>query len=141
MKPRILLLLALAIVLQACGGTPKKAAVAAAEPGLAKDGHFRVSLTWLTELKAETYLQAKLRFSVPSGAAVTEVKDLKFDPWMPSMGHGTVTDEQTLTLEAGQADTILVDRVYFIMGGAWDVRLDATVNGQADSATLSVEVP
>ena len=109
--------------------------------GSSKEAVYVAKLDWQTPLKSETALTAMLSFTGPDGNAAQTVENIVFTPWMPTMGHGTSTVNQKISLVPGTTNTYLVEGVYFIMGGDWEIRLTATVNGRKDSANLPVHLP
>ncbi len=106
----------------------------------ASQGGFTARLTWHDGLIAsERYLTAKVVFLSGSGSAATEVQDVTFIPTMPSMGHGTAMDEQSIA--GAEKGVVTVENVYLIMGGTWDIAVTATVDGKRDTVHFKVEVP
>jgi YtkA-like len=101
---------------------------------------FGVTWSWDTAVKAETFVNAEVTFITPEGKAPDSVVDIEIDPWMPSMGHGTATDDQQISPVIGSPGKFKIKGIYFIMGGPWEIRLKATVNGSADRAALKVGV-
>ena len=109
--------------------------------GSSKEAVYVAKLDWQTPLKSETALTAKLSFTGPDGSAAQTVENIVFTPWMPTMGHGTSTVNQKISLVPGTTNIYLVEGIYFIMGGDWEIRLTATGNGRKDSANLPVYLP
>ena len=112
---------------------------ASVESVLASGRLFSVALEWNTPLVAEDYLDATLRFTEPNGAPAEEISAVEFIPEMPSMGHGTVMDEQTVT--ATGVGVFHIAKIYLIMGGEWVITVKAKINGKADTALITVQVP
>ena len=111
-----------------------------AEGILSKAGHFVVKLEWPGGAKAEQYIQARLAFATASRVRPDSVTGIVFDPQMPSMGHGTATEDQVITAVGDSVWDFKVDGVYFIMDGPWEINVTAVVNGQLDTAAIPVEV-
>ncbi len=111
-----------------------------AEGILSKGGHFVVKLTWPEGAKAEQYIKARLAFATAARFRPETVSGIVFDPQMPSMGHGTATEDQVVSAVGESVWDFQVDGVYFIMGGPWEINVTAVVNGQLDTAAIPVEV-
>jgi hypothetical protein len=107
---------------------------------LSRAGHFAVKIEWPAGAKAEEYIKARLTFATGARLKPASVTGIVFDPQMPSMGHGTVTDDQVLTSVGDSGYEFQVAGVYFIMGGPWEIDVTAIVNGQMDTAAVPVEV-
>lgn len=105
-----------------------------------KNGRFVVLLEWQTPLEAEAYLKANLTFADASRKLPASVADVSFEPWMPSMGHGTAMDDQTITKDAASPHIFAVNDAYLIMGGEWEIKVTATVNGVPDTAYVAARV-
>lgn len=110
------------------------------EGNTSKNGNFVVVLAWQSELLAEEYLNAKLTFADSLRLLPLTVTDVAFEPWMPSMGHGTTMDDQRVSEDAEAANVFLVKDAYLIMGGEWEIRVTATVNGVRDVALIKAWV-
>lgn len=108
---------------------------------LSRNQKFIAKLDWASNPKAEDYLKVFITFSTANRMAPSSVSDVIFEPQMPSMGHGTATDDQIVTADASLAYVYRVDGIYFIMGGPWEIRLTATVDGSIDTAVIPVDVP
>lgn len=106
-----------------------------------KNSKFVAKLEWLSGPKAEDYVKAKLTFALADRSAPKAIKDIKFDPQMPSMGHGTSTIDQKIELDATIPYVAVVDGIYFIMGGPWEIRVTATVDDATDTVAIPVDVP
>ena len=141
MKFNELILLSLLGIGSSHCGSKASADTAMNTDGSSKEAIYVAKIDWQTPLKSETLLTAKLSFTGPNGAAVQTVENIVFTPWMPTMGHGTSTLNQKISLIPGTTNTYLVEGIYFIMGGDWEIRLTATVNGRTDSANLPVHLP
>lgn len=111
------------------------------EGTISKKGHFVAKLDWLSNLKAETFVHAQISFATKNRQKPRSVKNIIFDPQMPSMGHGTSTEDQRMTQDNELTYVFKVDDIYFIMGGQWEIRVTATVDDVDDMATFPVEVP
>ncbi|MGE0174944.1 MAG: hypothetical protein AB7T49_19280 [Oligoflexales bacterium] len=107
---------------------------------LSKNKKFATSLEWVSEPKAESYVSARLTFILPDRKIPETVSNIVFDPQMSSMGHGTSTADQTIRQSESATNVFIVDHIYFIMGGSWEIRLTAKVNGSSDTVTIPVEV-
>ena len=55
--------------------------------------------------------------------------------------HGTAMKDQKIIPVAGQVGRFTIDGIYLIMGGPWDIRVTAKVNGSVDTATVAVTAP
>ena len=66
------------------------------------------------------------------------------DIWMPDMGHGSApTQTQRVLNERGEPlpGVYRVNNIYFVMGGAWDVRLKLKeADGKEEMQILKVEI-
>jgi hypothetical protein len=105
------------------------------------NNNFMAHLKWTTEIKAENLVSAQLTFAKLNRTAPESVKELVFDPQMPSMGHGTSVADQVLTPEVGKNYIVNVEGIYFIMGGPWEIIVTADVDGVKDTVTFPVQVP
>jgi hypothetical protein len=86
-------------------------------------------------------VSAKLTFLASNGLPAQSVSNIKFNPWMPSMGHGTSTADQRITAVTGTTNEFLVTGIFFSMGGDWEIQVTATVDGTTDQAAIAVSVP
>lgn len=103
--------------------------------------HYTAKLDWQSPLAARTPVSAKLTFLASNGLPAQSVSNIKFNPWMPSMGHGTSTADQRITAVSGTSNEFLVTGIFFSMGGDWEIQLTATVDGTIDQAAIAVSVP
>lgn len=101
---------------------------------------FGLTWSWVSPVKSEQLLEAEFTIVPPTGQSLSSVENLKIEPWMPSMGHGTSTRDQKISPVDGQLGKFKVSGIYFIMAGPWEIRLTATVNGTPDKAFLKVQV-
>jgi hypothetical protein len=101
---------------------------------------FGVTWSWLTPVKAETFVDAEFTVTGPAGLTLATVSEVQITPWMPSMGHGTSTADQEITPLAGSPGKFRVRGMYFIMGGPWEIKLAATVDSVKDRASIKVLV-
>lgn len=101
---------------------------------------FGLAWSWVSPVKSENLLEAEFTIVPPPGQSLISVENLKIEPWMPSMGHGTSTRDQKLLPVGDQLGKFKVSGIYFIMAGPWEIRLTATVNGTPDKASLKVQV-
>ena len=122
-------------------GSPAPGAWPQGEGSSAKSGAFAVKLIWDSPVTANAYLRARLLFLGKDHRPAQSVSLTTFDPRMPAMGHGTDTQDQKFLPVPDHPDQAQVEQVYFIMGGAWEVTVAATVDGVADVAKVHVEVP
>jgi hypothetical protein len=111
------------------------------EGQVSKGGKFIVKLEWLSDAKAERFVKARLTFATPQRTKASSVSAIIFDPQMVSMGHGTSVKDQVISAEANSKHILTVDKVYFIMGGPWEIRVTAEVDGAIDTATINVDIP
>jgi|GEM_PF-588330 len=123
-------------------GTPPVKLTGDAEGVMSKAGHFVVKLDWPDGAKAEQYIKARLAFATADRFRPETVTDIVFDPQMPSMGHGTATEDQVISAvgDGRPAWEFQVDGVYFIMDGPWEINVTAVVNGLMDTAAIPVDV-
>ena len=105
------------------------------------NGKFIAHLKWTSEIKAEDFVSVQLTFAKLNRTAPNSVKDLVFDPQMPSMGHGTSVLDQVFKPEDGKHYVINGEGIYFIMGGPWEIIVTAIVDGVKDTVTFPVQVP
>lgn len=101
---------------------------------------FRVIWNWESEPKAETKVRASFTLSPYQEAVPSSFTQVEVEPWMPSMGHGTYTDEQKLTPIADRPGAYQVEGLYFIMGGPWEIKVSASLSGIRDVARIRVNV-
>ena len=100
------------------------------------------SLSWDTALSSDAENRATLRFwDKASGTAAGPYRDVDgevaFVLWMPAMGHGS----SPVTITPQGAGVYSATRVYFIMPGAWDVRVEIKKNHQLfEQTSLSVNL-
>ena len=107
----------------------------------AKQGKFVVKLDWLSGPKSEDFVKARLTFATTQRAVPSTVSDVVFNPQMPSMGHGTSMDDQTIAADESSTNVFIVDGIWFIMGGPWEILVTAKVDGISDTAAIPVDVP
>lgn len=86
-------------------------------------------------------VSALFTLRLPDSSIPKSVTEMDIDPWMPSMGHGTYRGDQKITAIDPALGLFRVDGLYFTMGGPWELRIDATVNGTKDRVLLSVGIP
>jgi hypothetical protein len=102
---------------------------------------FRLQWTWDVSPTAETYISATMGIQSPDGTPYEGIiRDVRLTPWMPSMGHGTYTDELTVTPIPDEAGKFRVEGLYFIMGGPWEIKISAMIGEVKDTARLEVNV-
>lgn len=75
-----------------------------------------------------------------------ELKDrVTVDLWMPSMGHGSApTLIEPFKDENGQVvpNKYLARKLYFIMGGEWDIKVTLTAfDGASETASFKILIP
>ncbi len=97
--------------------------------------------TWTSALVALGSVKAQFTVRLPDNSVPQKVSDIEIDPWMPSMGHGTYRGDQKVTSTDPATGSFEVQGLYFTMGGPWELRIDAVVNGVKDRALLSVDIP
>ncbi len=105
-----------------------------------KKSQFKVNLTWEKGPVADKFSTAKLLFFDKNDASLKGVKMISFVPDMPSHGHGTSMDDQKI-VSGKEPNEIRVENVFFVMGGPWVITVTAEINGQTDTAEVSVDVP
>ena len=110
------------------------------ESTLSSNKIFGIKWTWDSKPRAETPASAVFQVVTPEGGTPESVTDIGIDPWMPSMGHGTFKDDQKITQVTSSPSTYRIDGLYFIMGGPWEIRVSATVNGSKDQAGIKVDI-
>lgn len=107
-----------------------------------KNGVYRIDVEWLSGPDFENEdNRCRLVFLTADGKPATDTVVLDFRPWMTSMGHGAPMIDLALNLEEGRSDAMLVQGLMFTMGGAWDLKIDAKIDGQRDQAVFPVDVP
>lgn len=136
---KFLSILVVVFALVSCGKSKDKAEFA---PYSAQSANelFSVELGWLVGPTAKEYNTAALLFKNTNHANANTVTNIVFDPQMPSMNHGTHTDDQEIVQNPDTTDAFTVNGVYFIMGGPWVVNITATVDGVRDTASIPVDV-
>jgi hypothetical protein len=99
-------------------------------------GSFAVKASWLTRVNELEYESVFLTFHDPkTGEPIPMEPQLFFDPQMPSMGHGTATEEQTFTF-GEESTSVLVKNVFFIMGGDWTITLTGQPVGRDEDTAF-----
>jgi hypothetical protein len=78
-----------------------------------------VDLQWVNGPKESEEGIFQLKFWNQSGVAVDPEKSLSVILWMPDMGHGS----SPVTLQKTALGAYTVSKVYFIMSGAWEIRV------------------
>ncbi len=130
-----------------CGRPDKKHAKNPESLQLADDvtrksdkGHYYMSVHWTTTPVAEQELTAVLSFFLNEDRSkpATSVQITKFLPWMPSMNHGGSKEHTLRQLAPNQIE---VSEIYFTMGGLWELRTKAVVDGVEDQLYWSLELP
>jgi YtkA-like len=124
-----------------CSSRGSKLSPVTSDASSSRNQVYATRLEWQTPLKSGTAVTARFTFTDKTGVAAQSVESFTVKPWMPSMGHGTYTGDQKIALVAGTTNVYDVSGIYFTMGGTWELQISATVNGQGDSANISVEVP
>lgn len=156
MKNIIYLLLAASLPLvTACGSNnddesqphpPPPTATSQGEADLLRAGYtysgnkeFAVRWQWLSEVRAQQLIDARMSFVDANGLAASSISGVTVEPWMPSMGHGTAMDDQVISQEDNA--TFLVKGIYLIMGGPWEIKINAALGQRRDTALIAVRVP
>ena len=99
-------------------------------------------LTWKGEVSDEVENAFSFRIwnkitSRPEGPYSDVEGSFAVQLWMPSMGHGS----SPVTVTRTAAGEFEVSRVYFVMPGDWDIRLQIKKNGQiTDQAVIQVSL-
>lgn len=120
------------------GHDPAKTYVLEPGQGIASArGAFIAHLTWPLGLASESEIKARLTFAKIDRTKPATVILTKFDPQMPSMGHGTDVADQAFVAE--DAHVVRIDGVWINMGGDWVIRVHATVDGEADVVEIPVD--
>lgn len=104
------------------------------------NGLFVAKLEWTSDVVAESFVNAKLTFASRDRKVPQAVTDIVFDPQMPSMGHGTSTEDQKIVEDVVHY-AFKVSDIYFIMGGKWEIRVTAKVDNTIDTVTFPVNIP
>jgi len=137
-----LLRLSLCVLLcQACSTHNKADAPASTEGVASKNSTFFVIMDWTTGPKSAATSAATLSFYDANHHQPISVDSVAVAPWMTTMGHGTSMKDQKIVPVAGQVGRFTIDGIYLIMGGPWDIRVTAKVNGSMDTATVAVTAP
>lgn len=74
------------------------------------------------------------------GAIPKTVSDIKLIADMPFHGHGTGRNQPVVTPSSDGVGDYNFDKLIFTMVGPWRIRVTATVDGQADIWTTTVDV-
>ncbi len=86
------------------------------------------------------YVKAAFRFSPVQNPSENIVPEgtLKIDLWMPMMGHGS----RPLVITSDENHSYTADKIYFMMSGAWLVRVKLLGPSDAviDEAQMEVEI-
>lgn len=98
------------------------------------------------EAQPEVMKEAFLRLETkdPKTHTNVDIEDsIKVTPWMPSMGHGSAPTVIQKVVDAnGQPvkGTYRVSRVFFTMGGTWEVQVQLTApNGQVETQSFELD--
>lgn len=121
------------------------ASVAAAETLVFSNG-LQVRTAWdnMPQARVETklWLQFERRADLVPASPTEEIS---VELWMPSMGHGSRPTVVKPVLDAAGAavpGAFEVSKVYFVMGGDWEVRVHLTAaNGQRETQSFALELP
>jgi hypothetical protein len=135
------ILLICSLISMSCGSPSEKVRSDADVWQNSNEAKFKARLSWISGPVANDYSSAMLSFELPDQAKIESVEVVSFDPQMPSMGHGTETEDQEFVPVADRPDQVEVRGIYFIMGGPWVIYLDARVNGELDRVEIGVRVP
>lgn len=105
--------------------------------------HLHTELNAEPKIGIESYLKIETRRG--KDHSLVSISDtIEVELWMPDMGHGSAPTQVTRTIDAnGNAVTgsYLVRNLYFIMGGAWEVRIaltDSSGNKEIKNFTVMV---
>lgn len=141
---RLLLLLALAAapVLSACGAAPLATPTPPAAPAptgkLSDGGLFRVTFTAkIDPIRINETHAWTLHVDTAAGKPVADA-EISVDGGMPAHGHGLPT-QPTVTQNLGNGD-YLVEGMRFNMPGAWVVSFAIKAGGQSDKATFDLRL-
>ncbi len=107
-------------------------------------GHFTVGALWTEGPKVDADNRVTLIFGTAARTKPNLVDTVSLVQWMPEHDHGAPRDSMkklTLTAKREATNEIDVAKLHFIMKGAWELRIEATVDGVADTAVLPVSVP
>lgn len=69
----------------------------------------------------------------------TEIQDLKIDLWMdmgPGHGHGSAP----VTIAPAGKNMFNVTNAWFVMMGEWQVRMNFTLDGQAEQIIIPIQI-
>ncbi len=105
-------------------------------------GQYFASLNWLQGPTFGAYSRAELIIGNAEQKAASTVTDLQVLPWMKIHGHGSGKMQPTLRLkDPAQPHIFIIENIYFVMSGPWELRISATVEGISDSMEVGVVVP
>lgn len=105
----------------------------------------QVTTTWKVKPRAQAENELYLQFKRTENLLpATPEETVTVELWMPSMGHGSRPTIVKPTLDASGAvipGAFTVSKVYFVMGGEWDVRVHLTAaNGQRETQILQLDL-
>jgi hypothetical protein len=88
-----------------------------------------------TEEKVGSFVFKTYRPNLGDGSPIVEniAETIEVELWMPSMGHGSTP----ITVEQLDIGTYRANRVFFIMGGDWEIRFRLKVGSEIiDQTTI-----
>jgi hypothetical protein len=107
----------------------------------ADNGAFSVKAEWVAGPSATEENRLKLVFATRERSLPSSTKIEKFLPWMTVHGHGAPMRSIKVTANKEHENVFLVEGLYLIMSGPWDLFITAQINGKPGKATVKVEVP
>lgn len=124
-----------------CNKSEVTGIVQASEVVASKNSKYCIKLEWIKGPVVDDYSEAKITFTTPALGEPKTVEAVKVTPWMKLHGHGTGDVQPELKPLGGKTNVFGVTNIYFIMSGPWELNIEATIDGVADSLEYSVKVP
>ena len=159
MKCCRVLFLAVSLLVASCGdnrGTPEPAGAGTPPNGdarnskagetmqLADSAFWRADISWARTPEygqdVDVVMSGGIFVRGKDGAIPKTVSDMKLTADMPGMGHGTGRNQPVVAPSVDGIGDYNFDKLIFTMQGAWRIRVTATVDGQADVWTTTVDV-
>lgn len=106
-----------------------------------ENGAFFAALSWEQGPDKGKESIALVTFADEQRLLPQSVTNVSFVPWMTIHGHGQGNRKVTITPVEGHHNVFRVSGIFFIMSGPWDLRIEASVNGDRDKLAILVDVP
>lgn len=111
---------------------------------LAEAGRWQAQLNWnqAPRYSDTEFLEMKGTVVIhkTDGSVPTSISDMTFRADMPQHGHGTGNILPTIAVKDAETGTLDFANLLFTMTGDWRIRVTATVDGEVDVWTETIEV-